>query len=169
MATAASAEEFVPLSDTEQTSVLTRLCEFPRLVLEAAPGAAIFRINALPTAMPILLGRLNQVATRKHLDFATLAHASGIVYAAFFATEGNEISCAVIADTVEQVFQACALPEIDARAMLEWCPSELKRAAGSVWGPWRQEFALMQRVKKVFDPHDILSPGRFAGEIRTHD
>src|ERR1019366_1562911 len=153
------------LSDTEHASVLTRICEFPRLVLEAAPAAAIFRIGALPGAMPPLLGQLSQLAARSHMRLATLTHASGIAYAAFFAEEGNEISSAATASAAKQAFQICALPEIGAQAMLEWCPAEVKRAAGSVWGPGRQDFTLMARVKNVFDPHNILGPGRFAGEI----
>ena len=165
MASAAKADEFVPLSDVEQTSVQTRICEFPRLILEASPAAAIFRINVLPTAIPSLLGDLNQLAARNHLDFAAVAPASGIVYAAFFAEEGNEGSFTVTAGVTGQVFETCALPEIGARAMLEWCPADVKRAAGSVWGPKRQDFTLMQRVKNVFDSHNILSPGRFAGDI----
>jgi FAD/FMN-containing dehydrogenase len=49
--------------------------------------------------------------------------------------------------------------------MLEFCPAEVKRAVGDVWGPERQDFALMKRVKNVFDPQSVLSPGRFAGGI----
>ena len=165
MASAANAGEFMPLSDAEHSSVLTRICEFPRLVLEVAPAAAIFRIGALPAAMPSLLGQFSQLAARSHMHLATLTHASGIAYAAFFAEEGTETSSSATASAAKQVFQICALPEITAQAMLEWCPAEVKRAAGSVWGPGRQDFTLMGRVKNVFDPHNILGPGRFAGEM----
>jgi len=34
-----------------------------------------------------------------------------------------------------------------------------------VLGPSRQDFVLMQRMKNVFDPQNVLSPGRFAGGI----
>jgi len=165
MASAANAAELVPLSDTEQSSVLTRVREFARLVLEAAPSAAIFRISVLPTAMPALLRDLGEIAKHYHLDFATLTRASGIVYAAFFAEEGNETPSAATASAAKEVFHVCSLPEIGAQAMLEWCPNEVKRAVGGVWGPSRQSFALMHRVKNVFDPQNVLSPGRFAGGI----
>jgi glycolate oxidase FAD binding subunit len=165
MASAASAAELVPLSEAEAASVLARIREFPQSILEAAPSAAIFRISVAPTAMPGLLTRLSQLATKKHLDIATLTRASGIVYAAFFDEEGAETPSAASASAAKEVFQICSLPEFAAQAMLERAPAEVKRASGGVWGPARQEFALMHRVKKVFDPHNVLSPGRFAGGI----
>jgi glycolate dehydrogenase FAD-binding subunit len=165
MATTANAAEFVPLSDTEHCSVLARIREFPRLILEAAPSAAIFRISALPTTMSPLLGRLSQLAAQNHLELATLTRASGLVYAAFLPEEGNDAPFAALAKTSSELFQTCGKPEIGAQAMLEWCPTEVKRAVGDVWGPPRQDFALMHRVKNVFDPQNVLSPSRFAGGI----
>jgi glycolate oxidase FAD binding subunit len=165
MASAANADEFVPLNDTEHSSVVSRIREFPRLVLESASSAAIFRIGVLPTAMPSLLGELSDLAKRSDFDLAALARASGIVYAAFLPEEGSKTSSGSIAALVKEAFQACGKPEIDANAMLEWCPPEVKRLAGGVWGPARPDFALMQRVKHVFDPQNVLSPGRFAGGI----
>jgi FAD/FMN-containing dehydrogenase len=48
-------------------------------------------------------------------------------------------------------------------AMLEWCPAELKTSPEIVWGPARPDFELMRRVKRSFDPQNVLAPGRFAG------
>jgi glycolate oxidase FAD binding subunit len=165
LAGAASAAEFVPLSDVEQSSVLNRVCEFPRLILEAVPLAAIFRLSVLQTAMPSLLSDLNKLARYRHLELATLTRASGIVYAALFAEEGTEASSTATANAAKEVFHLSTLPENNFTAMLEWCPTEVKRATGDLWGPWRQDFELMNRVKGVFDPQDVLSPGRFAGGI----
>ena len=155
----------MPLSDAEQSSVLARIREFPRLVLEAVPSAAIFRIGVLPAAMPSLLKDLSEVAKHYHVGLAALVRASGIVYAALFAEEGSEISSPETASAAKEVFHVCALPENSAQAMLEWCPPAMKRMGADLWGPWRQDFELMQRVKSVFDPENILSPGRFAGGI----
>lgn len=165
LASAAKADEFVPLSDAEPSSILARIREFPRLVLEGAPSAMIFRIGVLPTAMAPLLTRLGQLAAQNHLDFAALTRASGIVYAAFLPEESGATPFAAPAHFSSEVFQACGDPEIGAQAMLEWCPADIKRASGGVWGPARQDFALMQRVKNAFDPQSVLSPGRFAGGI----
>jgi len=164
IASATNAAEFMPLSDTEQSFILTRVREFPRLVLEAVPPAIIFRLSLLPTAMTPLLGKLSDIAKRRNLNFATLTRASGILYAVFFAEEGTEASAAEVAGASKEVFQVRAQPENNTQAMLEFAPAEIKRAV-DVWGPERQDFALMKRVKNVFDPQNVLSPGRFAGGI----
>jgi glycolate oxidase FAD binding subunit len=165
MASAANADEFVMLSDAEHSSVLARIREFPRLVLEAAPAAMIFRIGVLPTTMAPLLARLGQLAEQNHLDFVALTRASGLAYAGFLPEEGDATPFTALAKASSDVFQACGHPEINAPAIMEWAPAEVKRGASGVWGPVRQDFALMQRVKNVFDPQSVLSPGRFAGGI----
>lgn len=165
LATGANADEFVRLSDAEQAVILARIREFPRLALEAAPSAMIFRIGVVPTAMAPLLTRLGQIAAQNQLDIATLTRASGVAYVGFLPKEGENTPFTTLANLSSEVFQSCGNPEINANAMLEWCPAEVKRAIGGVWGPTRQDFALMNLVKKAFDPQGILSPGRFSGEI----
>jgi hypothetical protein len=165
MASKAAAEEFVPLGDSEAQSVLSRIREFPRTILEAAPSAAIFRIGAIPTAMAGLLGELAGVAALSRFELLSLSRASGIVCAAFLPEEGDNPTIAAMTKLVGEVFQVCGKPEIAASAMLEWSPPELKTATGGVWGPPRNDFALMHRVKTAFDPRNVLSPGRFANGI----
>jgi glycolate oxidase FAD binding subunit len=165
IASAAKATEFIALSDVEQSSILARIREFPRLIQEAVPSSMIFRISVLPTAMPSLLKDLSKVANHYHIGIAALTHASGILYAAFFAEGGNETSSASTIIAAKEVLHICTLPENNAQAMLEFCPPELKRMGADMWGPWRDDFVLMQRVKNVFDPQSVLSPGRFAGGI----
>ncbi len=43
-------------------------------------------------------------------------------------------------------------------------PAAVKKQV-DVWGPPRQDFALMQGLKEQFDPGGILNPGRFVGGI----
>jgi glycolate oxidase FAD binding subunit len=165
MASAANAAGLIPLSDVEQSSLLTRIREFPKLVMDALPSAAIFRITVLPTAMPSLLIDLREIAKHHHIGLVTLTRASGIVYAAFFAEEASETSCVKTADAVKEAFHVLTLPENGANAMLEWSSPEMKSVGVDLWGPWRPDFELMNRVKSVFDPERVLSPGRFAGGI----
>jgi glycolate oxidase FAD binding subunit len=165
MAGAANAAEFLPIAEAEQVSLFAHLREFPRLVLEAAPDALIFRIGVLPAAIPSLHKNLSEIADRQGIVLATLTRASGIVYAAFFTQAGNGAAPAITANAIQEVFRVCARPENDARAMLEWCPAELKTSADMVWGPARPDFELMRRVKHSFDPENVLAPGRFAGGI----
>jgi hypothetical protein len=115
--------------------------------------------------MAPLLARLGQVVAENQLDIAALTHASGVAYVAFLPKEGEIAASAALATLASEVFQACHTAEINANAMLEWCLPEVKLATGGVWGPVRQDFALMKRVKNAFDPQGVLSPGRFAGGI----
>ena len=165
IARTAKAAELVSLSDAGQSSLLDRLCEFTRLILEEGRSATLFRIGVLPTAMTSLFVKFSEIAKLRNLTLATLTRASGIMYAAFFAKEGMENSAAEIAGAAKGVFEFCARPESNAQAMLEFCPAEVKRAVGGVWGPERPDFALMKRVKSVFDPQNVLSPGRFVDGI----
>jgi FAD/FMN-containing dehydrogenase len=34
-----------------------------------------------------------------------------------------------------------------------------------VWGPIKNDFALMQGIKKALDPQNLFSPGRFLGRL----
>jgi glycolate dehydrogenase FAD-binding subunit len=163
MAAAASATEFVPVEEEAHVALFERIREFPRLALEAAPEAAIFRLSALPNAMPSLIAKLTAIAKQNRADVATLARASGILYVVIVAE--NSRSLESLAAAIPEVFRACSQPEMQASAMLEWCPKELKTAPEMVWGPSRPDFELMRRVKKSFDPLSVLSPGRFAGGI----
>jgi len=163
MAAAANAAEFMPVEEDAHAVLFERIREFPRLALEAAPDAAIFRLSALPTAMPALIAKLNEIAKQNRADVATLTRASGIVYAVFVAE--NSAALASFATAIPEVFRACSQPEMQASAMLEWCPAELKTAPDVVWGPARPDVELMRRVKKSFDPQGVLAPGRFAGGI----
>ncbi|HXH83833.1 MAG TPA: FAD-binding oxidoreductase [Candidatus Tectomicrobia bacterium] len=62
-------------------------------------------------------------------------------------------------------------PELRARVerlggtwALERAPLDLKRAL-DVWGPPPPAFAVMERLKREFDPRGTLSPGRFVGRL----
>lgn len=39
------------------------------------------------------------------------------------------------------------------------------KTAFDVWGPSPQGMSIMQSLKQTFDPHNILNPGRFVGDI----
>jgi glycolate oxidase FAD binding subunit len=148
-----------------ESFALTRIREFPRLVLEAAPEAAIFRIGVLPAGMPSLFKDLSEIAKVYNLELATLTRASGIMFAAFFPQAWSKAPSPVTATLVKGVFHICALPQNCSQPMLESCPPQLKRMGVDSWGSRRDDFPLMRRVKNSFDPKNILAPGRFAGGI----
>lgn len=165
LAGSADAEEFLPLTDAEGDSVLAQIREFPRLMLERAPSASIFRIGAAPAVTASLLGKLRVLAVQHELDFVSLGRASGVLHVAFLPQKEAQAPPQSLPQVIAEVFRTCAQPEIHASAMLEWCRTELKTSAEVVWGPARPDFGLMRRVKNSFDPQNVLAPGRFAGGI----
>jgi hypothetical protein len=165
LAGAADAEEFFPLSNAEAHSVHVQIREFPKLMMERAPTAAIFRVSAVPGVMAPLLGKLSVLAAQHELDFVSLGRASGIFHAGFLPQRETSGPPQSLPGVVADVFRICGQPEMHASAMLEWCPAEIKTSPDVVWGPSRPDFELMRRVKHSFDPHNVLAPGRFAGGI----
>ena len=97
---------------------------------------------------------------RNQLASCAVVRAGGMVYFALWPEAGSEGDS--LRRACEEIFTAAE--EAGARAVIEWCPAELKREV-NVWGAARDDFELMQRMKKVFDPEGILSPGRFGGGI----
>jgi glycolate oxidase FAD binding subunit len=165
LAEGACAQKFETLDESGGVSLLARIREFSRLVLEAVPSALVFRLGVLPGGIASVLQKSAEIAERSSFDLATLTCASGIVYAAFLPRAAAEYSVATSAQIAKDVLQLNAIPEAGVKAMLEWCPAEAKRLAGDPWGLPRADLALIRRVKDSFDPQRVLSPGRFAGGI----
>ncbi len=163
LAAAEKASSFIGVAESDESSLLACISEFPRLILDSTPNALIFRIGVLPTAMPSLLELLRQIAGQNRVGFASLSRATGFVYAAFLPESDEEAAAAVLTNVVTEAFRSCTQPEIAAQAMLEWGPPQIKAAAGSIWGATRPDFGLMKKMKDVFDPQGILGPGRFIG------
>lgn len=153
---------FVALTDDEKSSLLGRIREFARHARDASPAATIVRFSVLPAQMPALLSRVRQIAEANQLPLAALVRASGFIFAALLPPAKDADTLRHLAATAQEVLRVAE--DSAARAMIEFCPSELKREL-SVWGPPRADLALMRNLKSEFDPRGILSPGRFYGGI----
>jgi len=153
------AREFVRIGGDNQSEILNAACTVPSFILAADLGAVIFRIAAVPAAMSALAARLAKVASDAEIQYATVLRPHGLVY---FALLPNSKPPADVSRAALEVFRSAE--EMGAKARIEFAPVELKRTV-SVWGTARQDFELMRRVKNIFDPGNVLSPGRFAGGI----
>jgi FAD/FMN-containing dehydrogenase len=67
-----------------------------------------------------------------------------------------------LAHIASDVFQYAAAH--NGVASILFCPTLLKRVV-NIWGPTRNDAVLMRRVKKAFDPQNILAPGRFVTDV----
>ncbi len=162
MAVETRADQFARLDDAEKARVWQAIREFPALALESSARAAIVKVSVLPSRFGAVLAELGAVAAENDLPAATLIRAAGIVYIALLPEEHDAHALNQLALVLTHMFQRTA--EWGTRAMMEWCPPQLKRRI-PVWGALPSDFPLMQRMKKVFDPHDVLAPGRFLGGI----
>jgi len=154
--------EFAELDETRRMNLFTCLREFPRIVLEACPGAAIFRIAALPSTIPGIVDHARALGARHALGTAALIRATGIVHLCFAPDDGNQRTSARLVAACRELMLRCS--EMGVRPMIEWCPEEVKREVG-VWPAPGDEQKIAERLKKIFDPQGILSPGRFQGGI----
>lgn len=162
LAAEAGASSTFVLGEEERPSVWGRLREFVPLMLQSSPCATVLRIGLLPAQQRELLAATQQITKRRTVPCAVLARAVGTVYLALLpATEE--------ASTVDRLAQACsellqASRPCGGHGVIGWCPSELKRRV-EIWGAPRDDLKLMQKLKRVFDPQGVLSPGRYLGGI----
>ena len=162
MAAEARATSSIALDDTDRPKVWWRLREFLSLMLDSSPAATIVKFSALPGHFPALLEQTGRIVERYELPAATLLRGAGVAYLALLPRSRDEQTLHRLALACAEIFQAS--PAAEYRAMIPWCPAELKRTL-NIWGPPREDFKLMQKLKAVFDPQGIFSPGRFMGGL----
>jgi glycolate oxidase FAD binding subunit len=137
----------------------------PAELLDDAAAAAFWRRHdAVRSAGPLRV-RLAGLPTRFPAIAALVA---GLGDVAWYATLGVGVvggavadlaraSAAVIAARAELVAGGGSL-------VIEAAPAELRRAIDP-WGPRPPGFAIMERLKRRFDPDGRLNPGRFVGGL----
>jgi glycolate oxidase FAD binding subunit len=150
------------LDDQTRPAVWGRLRECFPLMLQASPAAAIVKISALPGQTKEILGAARRIAEHCEVPHAGVARGIGTVYVALLPAVADAATLERLARAASELMKACE--ELGAPATLPWAPLALKQKV-DVWGAPRGDLALMQRLKKVFDPQGILAPGRFAGGI----
>jgi glycolate oxidase FAD binding subunit len=164
MAKEARATSALVLGDEERPAVWGRLREFVALMLDCSPAATLLKARVLPAQLGVLMVRAQEIAAQHELPCALLARGVGATYVALLPLALDPQTLERLARAARQLTEFSASREIGGHAVIEWCPTELKHKL-NVWSATREDFPLMQKVKKVFDPQGILSPGRFVGGI----
>jgi glycolate dehydrogenase FAD-binding subunit len=161
MARQAGVAEFVPLDETQRDRLFHCLCDFPALAFSATSTATIFRIATVPTAIPALIAEARRAAQAHALHCAILIRALGVVYFALLPPD-NATAYPELLSCSRELMDPCLTS--GTAPIIERCPQEIKNTLG-VWPPAGSEGELALRLKHVFDPQSILSPGRFRGGI----
>jgi len=154
-----NASEFVALDKGRRDQLC--LCEFSPLAFGASSSAMIFRVASLPSALPALLEGMRKVTDAHALNCAMLVRALGVVYLALLPPAGPKVFPELVSCSREMM-DFCVTS--GAAPMIERCPLKIKTALG-IWPPAWPEQEIAERLKHVFDPQSVLSPGRFRGGI----
>jgi glycolate oxidase FAD binding subunit len=139
-----------------------RVREFVPIALESSPATTIVKMSVLPSRMNDVLGAAARAADESNLACAALARGVGVIYFALLPIERNDQALGNVSRATSKIVTACA--SIEGNVTIPWCPAEWKSTL-NIWGPARGDFELMRKVRMLFDPGNILSPGRFAGGI----
>lgn len=129
----------------------------------ATPAATVVKAALPLTQVGTFLHKAGAVAASYKLPAAASAHAgSGIAYVYLLPPEGTPDSARGLAQAATEMIHAGN--NLGGRVTLPWCPADVKQEV-NVWGPLRDDFPLMQKLKVQFDPEGILNPGRFVGGL----
>ncbi len=155
---AARSEILNPSADTHLGGVLREAFDWLRWT---SPSAALFRI-ALPQCKSGDLAGLLCIGQESSLRSALLVRAAAIIYFVLLAETEDESAFHALENAAARVFSLGGASQ--GHATLLHAPGKLKSRV-NVWGPERADLAMMQRVKRSFDPQNIFAPGRFVGGI----
>jgi glycolate oxidase FAD binding subunit len=156
-------DSFGELSEADQDTVGTYVREFAATIPGQMPPAAVFKISTLPGKLAALAETLIYCAEQRDVPWTMMVRGVGIAYFKMTAADGTRESLKRLKDACSMIFQGCE-ERGGGRAVLLAGPEEFKREI-NVWGKASADLPLMQGLKKVFDPGDVLAPGRFVGGI----
>lgn len=109
----------------------------------------VLKISVLPTQLAEISARVEQLAEKYRAGCWVQAHAFGIAYVAL---NGGDV-----APIIKELRQT-------AQVTIQRAPRALREQVDA-WGPMGNDFGLMQKLKREFDPNNVLNLGRFVGGI----
>ena len=162
MAEKCGCESFVVLAPDQMLPAASRKREFIPLALASSPAATIVKIGVLPTRMNEMLASAARASETNSLPWAAIARGAGVIYLALLPKDRSDEGRLRVVQATDQILFECA--GLGGNATIPWSPAEWKSSL-KVWGIERGDIDLMRRLKKLFDPSGILSPGRFVGGL----
>ena len=149
------------LEKFDEKSLRGGLRELVSLLSRSGPAATIFRINVFP-GFPADLAALSALAAQFSIPCCVFANSSGPLYFALAPNDLDDKTISSLAHIASTVFDYAAAH--NGSASILFCPTALKRVV-NIWGPTRNDAALMRRVKNAFDPETLFAAGRFVGGL----
>jgi glycolate oxidase FAD binding subunit len=136
--------------------------EFIPIALASSLATTVVKVSVLPSRMKDVLDVAQAAADANSLPWASLARGTGIVYFAVLPPDQNPDTFARVQKTIDAIHQAAA--KLEANSTVPWCPDAWKLDLHT-WGLDPRNVSQMRKLKNVFDPRNVLSPGRFVGGI----
>ena len=143
-------------------AAFARKREFVPIALASSPATTIVRMSVLPAKISDMLIAAQKAAEVNSLRWAALARGLGIIYFALLPSALDDDSKQCVVKTTSSIQEACA--KLGGQSTIPWCPTTWKLSL-KIWGPENPDFPQMRKIKNVFDPQGILSPGRFVGGL----
>ncbi len=162
MAAESAADNVTVLGDRILAAAFAHKREFIPIALESSPATTIVKIGVLPARLKDALTAAIKAADANQLSWAAMARSLGVIFFVLLPADRSHASHRQVVAATNQILAAGA--NLGANTTIPWCPSGWKSAL-KIWGPERSDLAQMQKVKRVFDPLGIFSPGRFIGGI----
>jgi glycolate oxidase FAD binding subunit len=155
-------EGFVVFRKVEAAAVTALKREFIPVALESSPAATIVKMSLLPTRMREMLSSAAKAAETNSLRWMAMARGLGVIYFALLPGDRGDEARRRVIQATDQMLPECAA--LGGNATIPWSPAEWKSAL-KVWRLDRGDFDSMRKLKNLFDPIGILSPGRFLGGL----
>lgn len=140
-------------------TVWERIADFPAWLAASHPGLVALKAALPDSASEEFLSLAEQEAENEKIPLASVSHLGvGTVRVAMLERPST--------DAVERFLKRLRSGAENLRGtlILEKASAELK-ARVEVWGKAGDDFEMMRKVKSVWDPKGILSPGRFVGKL----
>jgi glycolate oxidase FAD binding subunit len=147
------------VDSAEVDRVWARATDIQSWITQDFPGAVVLKATLPDSAIEELISRAEQEAAAEKAECAVIAQLGvGIVHFCLLSETAVESHAALIR-------RLCAATEsLGGALIIERCPLAIKQQF-DVWGRPGSDFALMKKMKLVWDPQGTLSPGRGLGQV----
>lgn len=123
----------------------------------------LLKSNLLPVKSIKIIGIYEEVSKEFGMSCSLICHpGSGIIYAfGYFDRNARKKREALFEMIRRFTFETL---KYEGNLVVQYSPLSVKRKV-NIWGELRNDFMIMNRLKKEIDPNGVFSPGRFVGGI----